>query len=144
MVVGENFTSDYGLASAPFCRRRELNLGEKKTYKSFSISPQIPFTHLRNPKLLFIFRSTLSLLSPFFFLSPASALTIITEPSSTVKTSAQVEAFGKSQYMIIDKMVEGCLHKYFEDFVVMDQMFVMNDTMKVKNSERAIVDSGLI
>ncbi|WJX25630.1 hypothetical protein P8452_14653 [Trifolium repens] len=49
-----------------------------------------------------------------------------------MKTSAQVEAFGKSQYMIIDKMVEGCLRKYFEDFVVMDQMFVMNDTMKVK------------
>ncbi|KAK2390523.1 elongation factor Ts, mitochondrial [Trifolium repens] len=46
----------------------------------------------------------------------------------------KVEAFGKSQYMIIDKMVEGCLHKYFEDFVVMDQTFVMNDTMKVKIS----------
>ncbi|KAK2420714.1 elongation factor Ts, mitochondrial [Trifolium repens] len=56
----------------------------------------------------------------------------------------KVEAFGKSQYMIIDKMVEGCLRKYFEDFVVMDQTFVMNDIMKVKNSEREIVDSGLI
>ncbi|KAK2376068.1 hypothetical protein QL285_076903 [Trifolium repens] len=48
------------------------------------------------------------------------------------------------RYMIIDKIVEGCLRKYIEDFVVMDQKFVMNDTMKVKNIERAIVDSGLI
>jgi hypothetical protein len=32
-------------------------------------------------------------LSPFFFLSPASALTIIIEPSSTVKTSVQVLFF---------------------------------------------------
>ncbi|WJX41010.1 hypothetical protein P8452_28430 [Trifolium repens] len=43
--------------------------------------------------------------------------------------------------MIIDKIVEGCLRKYIEDFVVMDQKFVMDDTMKVKNIERAIVDS---
>jgi hypothetical protein len=70
-------------------RLRDLNLGEKKTYKSFSIvSPQIPFTHLRNPKSLFLFHSPLSLLSHFLFLSPETDLAIITEPSSTVKTSA--------------------------------------------------------
>ncbi|XP_045789189.1 elongation factor Ts, mitochondrial-like [Trifolium pratense] len=44
---------------------------------------------------------------------------------------SQAEASGKSQ-MAIDKMVEGRLRKYFEDVVLMDQKFVMNDTMKVK------------
>ncbi|PNY13964.1 elongation factor Ts mitochondrial-like, partial [Trifolium pratense] len=43
----------------------------------------------------------------------------------------QAESSGKSQ-MAIDKMVEGRLRKYFEDVVLMDQKFVMNDTMKVK------------
>ncbi|CAK8533834.1 unnamed protein product [Lathyrus sativus] len=44
---------------------------------------------------------------------------------------SQAEASGKSQ-TTIDKMVEGRLRKYFEDVVLMDQKFVMNDTMKVK------------
>ncbi|GAU14375.1 hypothetical protein TSUD_249130 [Trifolium subterraneum] len=44
---------------------------------------------------------------------------------------SQAEASGKPQ-MAIDKMVEGRLRKYFEDVVLMDQKFVMNDTMKVK------------
>ncbi|XP_045829739.1 elongation factor Ts, mitochondrial-like isoform X1 [Trifolium pratense] len=44
---------------------------------------------------------------------------------------SQAESSGKSQ-MAIDKMVEGRLRKYFEDVVLMDQKFVMNDTMKVK------------
>jgi translation elongation factor EF-Ts len=43
----------------------------------------------------------------------------------------QAEGSGKSQ-MAIDKMVEGRLRKYFEDVVLMDQKFVMNDTLKVK------------
>ncbi|KAL5079922.1 hypothetical protein RYX36_008343 [Vicia faba] len=44
---------------------------------------------------------------------------------------SQAEASGKNQ-TTIDKMVEGRLRKYFEDVVLMDQKFVMNDTMKVK------------
>ncbi|XP_027187655.1 elongation factor Ts, mitochondrial [Cicer arietinum] len=44
---------------------------------------------------------------------------------------SQAEASGKSQ-MAIDKMVEGRLRKYFEDVVLMNQKFVMNDTMNVK------------
>ncbi|MCH88403.1 elongation factor Ts mitochondrial-like, partial [Trifolium medium] len=44
---------------------------------------------------------------------------------------SHAEASGKSQ-MAIDKMVEGRLRKYFEDVVLMEQKFVMNDTMKVK------------
>jgi len=34
--------------------------------------------------------------------------------------------------MAIEKMVEGRLRKYFEDVVLMDQKFIMNDTMNVK------------
>jgi translation elongation factor EF-Ts len=50
----------------------------------------------------------------------------------------QAEASGKSQ-MAIDKMVEGRLRKYFEDVVLMDQKFVMNDTMKVKVCEVSLI-----
>ena len=34
--------------------------------------------------------------------------------------------------MAIDKMVEGRLRKYFEEVVLMEQKFIMNDTMTVK------------
>ncbi|KAL9324633.1 hypothetical protein ACSQ67_009490 [Phaseolus vulgaris] len=44
---------------------------------------------------------------------------------------SQAESSGKSQ-MAIEKMVEGRLRKYFEDVVLMDQKFIMNDTMNVK------------
>ncbi|XP_062150800.1 elongation factor Ts, mitochondrial [Alnus glutinosa] len=44
---------------------------------------------------------------------------------------SQAETTGKSQ-MAIDKMVEGRLRKYFEDVVLMEQKFVMNDTINVK------------
>ncbi|XP_059451712.1 elongation factor Ts, mitochondrial [Corylus avellana] len=44
---------------------------------------------------------------------------------------SQAETTGKSQ-MAIDKMVEGRLRKYFEDVVLMEQKFVMNDTVNVK------------
>lgn len=37
--------------------------------------------------------------------------------------------------MAIDKMVEGRLRKYFEDVVLMEQKFVMNDTINVKVCE---------
>lgn len=50
----------------------------------------------------------------------------------------QAEASGKSQ-TTIDKMVEGRLRKYFEDVVLMDQKFVMNDTMKVKVCEVSLI-----
>jgi hypothetical protein len=34
--------------------------------------------------------------------------------------------------MAIEKMVEGRLRKYYEEVVLMEQKFVMNDTMNVK------------
>ena len=34
--------------------------------------------------------------------------------------------------MAIEKMVEGCLRKYYEEVVLVEQKFVMNDTMNVK------------
>jgi translation elongation factor EF-Ts len=35
---------------------------------------------------------------------------------------------------MVDKMVQGHLHKYFEETVLLDQKFVINDTMSVKVS----------
>lgn len=34
--------------------------------------------------------------------------------------------------MAIEKMVEGRLRKYYEDVVLMEQKFVMNDSINVK------------
>lgn len=59
---------------------------------------------------------------------------IETEHKLLIKTCFfifQAEASGKPQ-MAIDKMVEGRLRKYFEEVVLMDQKFVINDTMNVK------------
>ncbi|XP_051142779.1 elongation factor Ts, mitochondrial [Andrographis paniculata] len=44
---------------------------------------------------------------------------------------SQAESTGKSQ-MAIDKMVEGRLRKYFEEVVLMEQKFVVNDTVNIK------------
>ncbi|CAA3027016.1 elongation factor Ts, mitochondrial [Olea europaea subsp. europaea] len=44
---------------------------------------------------------------------------------------SQAESTGKSQ-MAIDKMVEGRLIKYFEEVVLMEQKFVMDDTLNIK------------
>ncbi|KAF7811303.1 elongation factor Ts, mitochondrial [Senna tora] len=44
---------------------------------------------------------------------------------------SQAEASGKSQ-MAIEKMVEGRLRKYFEEVVLLEQKFIVNDTMNVK------------
>ncbi|GAB2285157.1 hypothetical protein Dimus_019610 [Dionaea muscipula] len=44
---------------------------------------------------------------------------------------SQAEGSGKSQ-MAIEKMVEGRLRKYFEEVVLMEQKFIVNDTMTVK------------
>lgn len=55
----------------------------------------------------------------------------------------QAEASGKSQ-MAIDKMVEGRLRKYFEEVVLMDQKFIVNDTMNVKVCEVSLNWSGFI
>ncbi|XP_028119108.1 elongation factor Ts, mitochondrial [Camellia sinensis] len=44
---------------------------------------------------------------------------------------SQAETTGKSQ-MAIEKMVEGRLRKYFEEVVLMEQKFVVNDTINVK------------
>ncbi|KAL3508916.1 hypothetical protein ACH5RR_028317 [Cinchona calisaya] len=44
---------------------------------------------------------------------------------------SQAESTGKSQ-MAIEKMVEGRLRKYFEEVVLMEQKFIVNDTLNVK------------
>ncbi|KAJ6329596.1 hypothetical protein OIU77_011132 [Salix suchowensis] len=44
---------------------------------------------------------------------------------------SQAESTGKSQ-MAIEKMVEGRLRKYYEEVVLVEQKFVMNDTVNVK------------
>ncbi|XLT24353.1 hypothetical protein HN873_055645, partial [Arachis hypogaea] len=44
------------------------------------------------------------------------------------------EASGKFQ-MAIEKMVEGRLRKYFEEVVLMEQKFIVNDTMNAKVCE---------
>ncbi|KAA8524925.1 hypothetical protein F0562_011437 [Nyssa sinensis] len=44
---------------------------------------------------------------------------------------SQAQTTGKSQ-MAIEKMVEGRLRKYFEEVVLMEQKFVVNDTLNVK------------
>lgn len=49
----------------------------------------------------------------------------------------QAEASGKSQ-MTIDKMVEGRLRKYFEEVVLMEQKFIMTDSMNVKVCEPSL------
>lgn len=43
----------------------------------------------------------------------------------------QAQASGKSQ-MAMDKMVEGRLRKYFEEVVLLEQNFIINDTMNIK------------
>ncbi|XP_010252915.1 PREDICTED: elongation factor Ts, mitochondrial isoform X2 [Nelumbo nucifera] len=45
---------------------------------------------------------------------------------------SQAEATAKSQ-MAIEKMVEGRLRKYFEEVVLLEQKFVVNDTINVKS-----------
>ncbi|KAM0939568.1 putative translation elongation factor EFTs/EF1B, UBA-like superfamily [Dioscorea sansibarensis] len=44
----------------------------------------------------------------------------------------QAESSGKSQ-MAIEKMVEGRLRKYFEEVVLLEQKFVMNDSVNIKS-----------
>lgn len=43
----------------------------------------------------------------------------------------QAEASGKPK-MAIEKMVEGRLRKYFEDVVLMEQKFIVDDSLSVK------------
>ncbi|XP_057516176.1 elongation factor Ts, mitochondrial isoform X1 [Amaranthus tricolor] len=45
---------------------------------------------------------------------------------------SQAEASGKPK-MAIEKMVEGRLRKYFEDVVLMEQKFIVDDSLSVKN-----------
>ncbi|KAJ0989733.1 hypothetical protein J5N97_008089 [Dioscorea zingiberensis] len=44
----------------------------------------------------------------------------------------QAESSGKSQ-MAIEKMVEGRLRKYFEEVVLLEQKFIMNDSVNIKS-----------
>lgn len=46
-------------------------------------------------------------------------------------SSCQAETTGKSQ-MAIEKMVEGRLRKYLEEVVLLEQKFVVNDSINVK------------
>lgn len=43
----------------------------------------------------------------------------------------QAESTGKSQ-MAIEKMVEGRLRKYFEEVVLMEQKYFLNDSLSIK------------
>jgi len=43
----------------------------------------------------------------------------------------QAESSGKPQ-MAMQKMVEGRLRKYFEDVVLLEQKFVMNDSVNIQ------------
>ncbi|WOL18450.1 hypothetical protein Cni_G27245 [Canna indica] len=45
---------------------------------------------------------------------------------------SQAESSGKSQ-MAIEKMVEGRMRKYYEEVVLLEQKFVMNDSINVKS-----------
>lgn len=45
----------------------------------------------------------------------------------------QAEKTGKSQ-MAIDKMVEGRLRKYFEEVVLLEQKFIVDDSVNIKVS----------
>lgn len=45
--------------------------------------------------------------------------------------SFQAESSGKPQ-IAIEKMIEGRLRKYFEEVVLMEQKFVVNDSVNVK------------
>lgn len=49
----------------------------------------------------------------------------------------QAEASGKPQ-MAINKMVEGRLRKYFEEVVLMEQKFILNDALNVKVCEVSV------
>ncbi|KAH0774503.1 hypothetical protein KY290_011640 [Solanum tuberosum] len=51
---------------------------------------------------------------------------------------SQAESSGKPQ-IAIEKMVEGRLRKYFEEVVLMEQKFIVNDTMNVKCAFRTKV-----
>ncbi|KAK3217727.1 hypothetical protein Dsin_011697 [Dipteronia sinensis] len=44
---------------------------------------------------------------------------------------SQAESTGKSQ-MAVEKMVEGRLRKYYEEVVLMEQKFIMNDSLTIK------------
>ncbi|CAL5379691.1 unnamed protein product [Camellia sinensis] len=52
-------------------------------------------------------------------------------PGEAIRWGSSAETTGKSQ-MAIEKMVEGRLRKYFEEVVLMEQKFVVNDTINVK------------
>lgn len=51
--------------------------------------------------------------------------------SFSICCSCQAESSGKSQ-MAVEKMVEGRLRKYFEEVVLMEQKFVVNDSLTIK------------
>ncbi|KAK6127001.1 hypothetical protein DH2020_039257 [Rehmannia glutinosa] len=48
---------------------------------------------------------------------------------------SQAESSGKSQ-MAIDKMVEGRLRKYYEEVVLLEQKFIVDDTVNIKEDSR--------
>ncbi|KAK6151527.1 hypothetical protein DH2020_014162 [Rehmannia glutinosa] len=48
---------------------------------------------------------------------------------------SQAESTGKTQ-MAIDKMVEGRLRKYYEEVVLLEQKFIVDDTLNIKEDNR--------
>ncbi|KAK6127006.1 hypothetical protein DH2020_039255 [Rehmannia glutinosa] len=48
---------------------------------------------------------------------------------------SQAESSGKTQ-MAIDKMVEGRLRKYYEEVVLLEQKFIVDDTLNIKEDSR--------
>ncbi|XP_015966237.1 elongation factor Ts, mitochondrial [Arachis duranensis] len=66
---------------------------------------------------------------PLFLTKELVSLDALENEREVLKS--QAEASGKSQ-MAIEKMVEGRLRKYFEEVVLMEQKFIVNDTVNVK------------
>lgn len=66
---------------------------------------------------------------PLFLTKNLVSSDAITSEREILKS--QAESSGKPQ-MAVDKMVEGRLRKYFEDVVLMEQKFILNDTMNIK------------
>lgn len=59
------------------------------------------------------------------------AVTPVSFPDDLFSFPWQAESTGKSQ-MAIEKMVEGRLRKYYEEVVLMEQKFIVNDALNIK------------
>lgn len=46
--------------------------------------------------------------------------------------------------MAVEKMVVGRLRKYYEDVVLMEQKFIMNDTLNIKVCDNEITEFSIL